>query len=218
MNPGMKMMLISNRQNETTRDRYVKDEYMPRSGGYGADRGRDTSESYNTHMGGYKHDTEMDFDWPEGKRYKNGRHAPTKYEADNDVSMRYEPSMTYGSEHSKPKMQIGFAGGEESDVMPFSQMTAEKWMRSMENDDGTKGPHWSMDQVKMLMGQKGVSADPWEFMVALNAMYSDYSKVFKKHGIGDKIDLYVDLAKAFIDDKDAQPDKMARYYQYIVKH
>lgn len=212
MNPGMKMMLISNRQNETTRDRYVKDEYMPHSGGYSADRGRDTSESYNTHMGGYKHDTEMDFDWPEGKRYKNGRYAPTKYEAD------YEPSMTYGSEHSKPKMQIGFAGGEESDVMPFSQMTAEKWMRSMENDDGTKGPHWSIDQVKMLMGQKGVSADPWEFMAALNAMYSDYSKVFKKHGIGDKMDLYVDLAKAFIDDKDAQPDKMARYYQYIVKH
>ena len=71
MNPGMKMMLISNRQNETTRDRYVKDEYLPRSGGYGADRGRDASESYSTHMGGYKHDTEMDFDWPEGKRYKN---------------------------------------------------------------------------------------------------------------------------------------------------
>ena len=102
--------------------------------------------------------------------------------------------------------------------MPFSQMTAEKWMRSMENEDGTKGPHWSMDQVKMLMGQRGISADPWAFMAALNAMYSDYSKVFKKHGIGDKMDLYVDLAKAFIDDKDAQPDKLARYYQYIVKH
>ena len=154
--------------------------------------------AYNPNMGGYKYEPEREFETPMGKHY--------------------EPSMTYGSEHPKHKMQIGFAGVEEKDIMPFSQMTAEKWTRNMESEDGSKGAHWSMEQVKMLMTQKGITTDPWEFFAAINAMYSDYSKVFKKHGIGDKIDLYVDLAKAFIDDKDAQPDKLARYYQYIVKH
>ena len=49
-------------------------------------------------------------------------------------------------------------------------------------------------------------------------MYSDYSKVFKKYGVGDKLDFYVDMAKAFIEDKDAQPGKLRRYYTYVVKH
>ena len=39
------------------------------------------------------------------------------------------------------------------------------------------------------------------------------------HGIpASKIEFYADMAKAFLDDKDAQPDKLARYYEYIVKH
>ena len=55
------------------------------------------------------------------------------------------------------------------------------------------------------------------FWVALNMIYSDYVKVAKKFGVGDKIDFYVDMAKAFLDDKDAGPDKLARYYKYIVR-
>ena len=34
----------------------------------------------------------------------------------------------------------------------------------------------------------------------------------------DKAAEAMDMAKAFMDDKDAQPDKLARYYKYIVKH
>ena len=48
-------------------------------------------------------------------------------------------------------------------------------------------------------------------------IYSDYVKVAKKFGVGDKIDFYVDMAKAFLDDKDAGPDKLAKYYKYIVR-
>ena len=33
----------------------------------------------------------------------------------------------------------------------------------------------------------------------------------------DTIDFYVDMAKAFLDDKDAGPDKLAKYYQYVVR-
>lgn len=33
----------------------------------------------------------------------------------------------------------------------------------------------------------------------------------------DQFFFYACMAEAFLDDKDAQPDKLARYYQYIVK-
>ena len=48
-------------------------------------------------------------------------------------------------------------------------------------------------------------------------IYSDYVKVAKKHGVGDKIDFYADMAKSFLCDKDAPKDKLARYYEYIVR-
>ena len=98
------------------------------------------------------------------------------------------------------------------------KMTAEKWGRDMEGEDGKKGPHWSADQVRAVMKQKDIKCDPWEFYAAINAMYSDYKHVFEKYGLGENVDVYVEMAKAFIDDKDAQPDKLARYYKYIVKH
>ena len=41
--------------------------------------------------------------------------------------------------------------------------------------------------------------------------------VAKKHGVGDKIDFYADMAKSFLCDKDAPEDKLARYYEYIVR-
>jgi len=33
----------------------------------------------------------------------------------------------------------------------------------------------------------------------------------------DSADFFTYIGKAFLDDKDAQPDKLARYYEYVVK-
>lgn len=163
---------------------------------------------------------------PENRRYKNGRFAPKggEYEGpyweEPEMRGNYNTSMRHAEYKENPqKFQMGFATGEEGEeVMPFSQMTAEKWTRNMENEDGTIGPHWNIEQVKQVMAQKGINHDPWEFYAALNSVYSDYSKVLKKHGVGDKLDVYIDLAKAFMLDKDAQPEKLAKYFEYIVKH
>lgn len=135
-------------------------------------------------------------------------------EVDSNYRMEAGYQGGHEMEHHTSPMHMGRAGS-----MPkLTKETAEEWARSMENEDGTKGPHWTIEQTKQVMAQKGVNCDPWEFFAALNAMYSDYSKVFKKHGVGDKLDFYVEMAKAFIDDKDAQPEKLARYYEYVVKH
>lgn len=99
----------------------------------------------------------------------------------------------------------------------FTQEMADEWTSHMENEDGTVGPHWTLKQAKEAMASREIDGSPIEFWVALNATYSDLCKVFKKYGIGN-LDAYVDFAEAFwLDDKDAQPDKLARYYEYIVK-
>ena len=99
----------------------------------------------------------------------------------------------------------------------FTHETAKEWTSAMHNEDGTKGPHWTMDQVKQVMSQRGVKHDPAVFWAILNSMYSDYCAVFKKHGVNN-MDFYVDMACAWINDKDAVKDKAGAYFEYVVKH
>ena len=239
MNNGMRMRMISERMNErqenyspqndrrwTITENGMPYNETPNMGGYGrmempnnrmgfdpqgaySGMGYQSNMEYNN-MGGYDAgmyggEMRMDFEQPENRRYQNGRFAP-----------KNQMEMHYGGGQQR-RMQMGFAGGE-SDIMPFNQMTAEKWVRSMKGADGSHGARCSMDQAKMVMEQIGCNCDPWEFYAALNAMYSDYAEVLKKYGLGDNMYAFGELAKAFIEDKDAMPDKMARYYQYIVKH
>lgn len=109
---------------------------------------------------------------------------------------------------------MGFAGYEEA--QPLTKEKAMEWVKGMKNEDGTQGPHWTIEQTNQVKAQKGIDADPTEFYVAMNMMYSDYCKAAKKLGVNEA-DFYACMAEAFLDDKDAQPDKLARYYACIVK-
>lgn len=99
----------------------------------------------------------------------------------------------------------------------FSMEAAKEWTQHMQNEDGTSGPHWSVEQAKQIMAQRNLSLNPAEFYAALNMIYSDFSPVAKKHGLGGSLDFYVDMAKAFLNDKDAAPGKLSNYYNSIVK-
>lgn len=111
------------------------------------------------------------------------------------------------------KMEMGGAEEMEGEM---DEDTAEEWMESLENEDGTKGPHWKMEQTERLMEQRGIECDPVEFWCAINIMYSDYSKVARAHGVN-KVEFYADLAKAFLKDKDAVDGKLMVYYECVVK-
>ena len=86
----------------------------------------------------------------------------------------------------------------------------------MVNEDGSKGAHWNMDQTKQVMEQRGIQCDPVEFYIAINMMYSDYYPVAKKLNVN-SVDFYADMARAFLEDKDAGKDKLAKYFAYVVK-
>lgn len=166
----------------------------------------------------------------EMRRYKNGRFAP-KYEGD----MRYEMEDRYDYDpptfESRDNMnRIGFIAksnvvdfprgkmdkGRKPHTNHFSREMAEAWTSGMKNGDGSRGPHWDFEQVSQLMKQKNIQHDPYEFWAVLNAVYSDYCTVLKKHGAGN-MDMYVDLAKAWLEDEDAGQGKAAKYFECIVE-
>ena len=122
-----------------------------------------------------------------------------------------------GSREMEHRSGMKEHGGAYAENGEFTEHMAKEWTARMKNGDGTTGAHWPMEQVKQLMQQRGINADPAEFFAVLNSVYSDYYTVAKKHNVHN-IDFYIDIAKAWLDDKDAVPDKAAAYYEYVVKH
>lgn len=107
------------------------------------------------------------------------------------------------------------------DAPEIDRETAEKWVRKMHNEDSARptGGRWSMEELKPMAQKFGIRPDSEEFVefyAMTNAMYSDYSEVAKKFNISSP-EFYGMMAKAWMDDKDAMPDKTALYYEYIVK-
>ena len=99
----------------------------------------------------------------------------------------------------------------------LNEEEAKEWADKMENADGTAGPHWRIEQTEQVRNQRGISCNPIEFWITINMIYSDYSNVFKIYGVREKIFLYADMAQAFLQDKDANPEKLKLYFEYIVK-
>lgn len=125
-------------------------------------------------------------------------------------------SETGGSRKEMNSRNIFFGGS--SSRKHSGELTkekAEKWTKKMKNTDGTSGPHWDMTQTKALREKLGINVDPIEFYVAVNMMYSDYCGVAKKFGL-DTADFYGHMAKAFLEDKDAGPDKLKNYFEEVV--
>ena len=148
---------------------------------------------------------------------RNGQMNQIGFARGDEVSTNYRMNATHKDGNEMEYRPGSYTPGRASSS--GGQMTkemAEEWTRGMKNEDGTKGPHWKMEQVKQLMAQKGLQYDPVSLWVALNMMYSDYCAVLKKHGVN-TMDMYLDLACAFLNDSDAgAEDKLAAYYQYVV--
>jgi hypothetical protein len=84
---------------------------------------------------------------------------------------------------------------------------AQHWTEHMENKDGTKGPHWTMEQTDQYAGRHHHA----DFFAVLNMIYSDY--------YNPKFDTatYVELANDWLDDADVHEGKTLKYYMRVVK-
>ena len=101
-------------------------------------------------------------------------------------------------------------------VHALTEAEAREWVRGMENADGTTGAHWPMEQTEAVRLKQGYQLAPLPFWVTMNMMYSDYCRVAEKLGVS-TAEFYACMARAFLEDKDAKPDKLARYREYVAE-
>lgn len=102
----------------------------------------------------------------------------------------------------------------------FNEEHAHKAVSKMENEDGTKGQHWSIEETSTLASQYGIRFDEkinkYDWYVALNMVYSDYYKVIANITGSTNSKYFVELAKAWLHDKDIDEGKMWYYYIYVM--
>lgn len=156
-------------------------------------------------------------EWP----YGQPEERQDNYRTNRQIGFGAQDSMERQGGKSRDDYSMGQGAGEMYGMMEFDRKTAEKWVRSMQNEDKAHpiGGKWTAEQLKPLAQKYGIPTDGkhfWEFFAMTNAMYSDYGEVARKFGITSP-EFYVCMAKAWMDDKDAEKDKTALYYEYIVK-
>lgn len=109
----------------------------------------------------------------------------------------------------------------DDEEIKLSKKDIKEWERDLENEDGTRGAHWDKQQIEEVAKRMGINSEEFGeniLWIVTNAMYSDYCGVAKKFGI-DRPEYYVELAKAFLKDKDFDGDpeeKAMLYYKCIV--
>lgn len=102
----------------------------------------------------------------------------------------------------------------------FNEEKARKAVSKMENEDGSKGQHWSLEETTSLANQYGIRLDEkfnkYDWYVALNMVYSDYYRVIVNMTNSNNTKHFVEIAKAWICDKDIEEGKMWFYYIYVM--
>lgn len=89
----------------------------------------------------------------------------------------------------------------------LNEELAREWVSKMVNKDGTHGEHWSMEQTQ----QYNDRHDKYEWYAIMNMKYSDhYNSKFTTND-------YVELAKDWFNDPDANECKTLKYYMLVIR-
>ena len=102
----------------------------------------------------------------------------------------------------------------------FNAEHARKAVSKMQNEDGSKGAHWSLEETTSIANQYGINLNnrfnKYDWFVALNMIYSDYYKVIVNITNSNSIKHFVEFTKAWLNDKDVDEGKMWYYYIYVI--
>lgn len=92
----------------------------------------------------------------------------------------------------------------------FNAWMLECATKRMINEDGTSGPHWTVEQTSSVAKQNNLRLETYneyDWNYTMNMLYSDYYGV-----VSNDVNVYYKLAKNFLDDKDAPEGKALKYY------
>ena len=76
----------------------------------------------------------------------------------------------------------------------------------------TRGQHWTHNQIKEYLKGKGVDADCVYYYLVMNMAYNDYYATAKMFGLQNDVEFFYSLARDFIEDMDAKPLKIEKYF------
>ena len=85
----------------------------------------------------------------------------------------------------------------------FSEEMAKTAVNEMINVDGTTGEHWNLQQTNSLLSSNNLTCNKYDFYYVMNMLYSDFSGI-----VGNDANIYLKMAKAYIDDPDASEGKV----------
>lgn len=94
----------------------------------------------------------------------------------------------------------------------FDEELSAYAVSGMENEDGTTGGHWTLEQTNDMAKDVGVSVNEYDWYYVLNMIYSDFCGTIKNN-----TPMYPMLAKDWIMDKDAPDGKAFSYYKMVAK-
>jgi len=98
----------------------------------------------------------------------------------------------------------------------FDEVSAKYAVSQMDNEDGTKGEHWTIVDTTNAAKSVGITFDTfneWDWYYVLNMIYSDHFKT-----IGSNTSMYVSFARDWLMDKDAPKGKVFLYYAMILEN
>lgn len=103
----------------------------------------------------------------------------------------------------------------------FTEECAHKAVKHMENEDGTTGPRWTIEEAEKVANQYGVNLkgekfNKYDWFVALNMIRSDFYRAVVNITGSDNVKHFVELTKAWLNDKDIEEGKMWFYFKYVM--
>lgn len=210
MNPGLRLIVMSRRNPY---------DYPPRRIGYDRDWEDERQPRYPERMDYIRDYMDDDDDEAYPSRYRRDQREQEriKWQREQDkkhMMERQRENQTYQGEDAAAPMR-------EQHTPRMTMEMAEEWVECMQSADprAPEGGKWSAAEVKPFAIQLCIpqgGSKFAEFYAMMNAMYSDYCEVAKKYGV-DQTDFYADMAKAWMNDKDAKKNKTALYYECIVE-
>lgn len=162
---------------------------------------------------------EMRGDFEYSRQYRDGN-RPNEIRGDYRGDYGDYGEEDYRGRKRNSRGQYMSDRGDYGEDMRLSKEDMKEWEKKLVNDDGSHGAHFDKEQIDQVARSIGI--DPKEFgdgvlCMATQMMYSYYCGVAKKFGV-DRLEYYIELAKAFLKDKDFDGDgaeKLFLYYTFI---
>ena len=108
----------------------------------------------------------------------------------------------------EPRMYEEFICHLEKLAYRISKEKAETIVKSMQ----PKGQYWNFQQVKEFVKEHDVNSDWIDWYLVMNMVYNDYCDTAKMYNLQNDPEFFFSLARDFIEDPDAKPLKVEKYF------